>query len=259
MNFNLKHFVKRIPGATHTYEIFLHFYHVGVRTAYYRFLHLVRPRFKSKGTGPGTQVIAVTVSTNYSDLLKICVSANRGWFDKWIVVTSEADTKSREVLSAYPEVIVLFWNPTKYGARFDKGSGVRLGQEYAYAHYPNSWYVLLDSDIVLEGEPQSLRGMLQNLSPRFLYGISRWDYASMSDLRAKINGSPYGELETGLGFFQLYAVPFLYTRSKDASLSDMQFRALFQKKILLKTPYCSHMGQVSHWGGRHEGSRDFME
>ncbi len=259
MNFNVKHFVKRIPGATHTYEFFRHFYYVVALALWSRFFHLVKPRFKSKGKAPRNLLIAVTVSTNYSDLLKICLRANRGWFDKWIVVTAEADVKTREVLAAHPEVTVLLWDPNHRGAAFDKGSGVRLGQEHAYQHYPNSWYLVIDSDIVLEGNPGTLRELLPNLPARSIYGIQRWDYASMRDLRKKINESRYGEEVPGLGYFQLYSIPYFYNRSKDASVCDEQFLAIFRKSQFLPTISCSHLGQESHWRGRQEGSRDFIE
>jgi hypothetical protein len=173
-------------------------------------------------------------------------------------VTDEADEKSLEVLAAHPDVVVLFWDPTKNGATFDKGSAVRMGQEYAYDYYPNSWYVVIDSDIVLDGNPGTLRELLPSLSARTLYGIERLDYASMSDLKEKTNGYPYKKQTPGLGYFQLYSIPHLYTRSKDASLCDERFLGLFRDSSFLQTITCSHLGQESHWRGRPEGSQDFI-
>ena len=240
------------------YEAIRNFFTITYRVPWVRLLHFVRPPFSSWRASPGDFLVAVTVSTNYSDLLKICLAANKAWFGKWIVVTDKSDTKTLAVLSAHPDVVVLFWDPKRNRAVFDKGSGLRLGQKYAYKHFPKSWYVVIDSDIVLEGEPRDLKKLLSELSTRSLHGIERWDYASMDDLRKKANGYKYRVREQLLGYFQLYAIPYLYYRSKDASLCDQRFRALFKKKRVLENISCSHLGQESHWGGRPQGSRDFI-
>jgi len=258
LKFNVKKIIKSVPGANQVFEVLQHFFVVGIRVPWHRLKHLVRPSFRPQKNRPNDFLVAVTVSTNYSDLLKICLGANKDCFDKWIVVTAENDTKTLEVLAAFPQVAVMFWDPKRNGAVFDKGSGVRLGQKYAYKHFPNSWYVVIDSDIVLEGKPGALQELLPTLSPKSLYGIERWDYASMFDLKRKVNGLRYQGSEKLLGYFQLYAIPYFYSRSRDASLCDLRFLALFRKKVVLESISGSHLGQESHWQGRREGSEDFI-
>ncbi len=202
--------------------------------------------------------MAITVSTSYSDLLEICIKANQGWFDKWIVITQQFDFSTREVLEKHPNVDVLYWNPYKHGASFDKGTAVRTGQKFAYQRYPGAWYLLLDSDIVLEGHPELLRDLLPGLSPAALYGAERWDYSSLADFEAKSRGERYLQSNELHGYFQLYAKPFLYTRSLDASVCDLKFRALFRNREVLYRLSCSHLGKESNWQGRPSNPNDFL-
>ncbi len=218
----------------------------------------MNPPYRYRKATPKASLVAITVSTNYSDLLEICLESNYHWFDKWIVITQESDARTRDVLSKYPEVTVLFWDPRKAGAVFDKGSGVQIGQRYAYEMFPNSWYLLIDSDIVLEGDRLRFVNSLNQRSPQGLFGIHRWDYESIEDLKAKTNSKKYIDSQEFHGYFQLYATPYLYTRSKDAGVCDLKFRALFRDRSLLASPQASHMGQESHWRGRPSSPDDFI-
>jgi hypothetical protein len=219
----------------------------------------VKPLFRFKGIVPKNYLVAITVSTNYADLLKICLDENQGWFDHWIFITQESDKESRELLRNIPNSTVLFWNPKRGGASFDKGAAVRLGQKHAYRNFPNSWYVVIDSDIVLEGNSRSFQQQLLELSPGALHGIERQDYASLSDLRAKVNTMKYQGWGPVLGYFQLYATPHLYRSSKDASRCDLQFNRLFRENYILRGTSCAHLGQKSHWKGRNSHSGDFLQ
>jgi len=257
----VRNLVKNIPGAKFVFEILWNLLltlRVWAGVLVGKITLFMDPPFSYRDVRPKASLVAITVSTNYADLLKICLEANYKWFDKWIVVTNKSDTRTREVLATYPDVTVLFWDPKKAGAVFDKGSGVRIGQKFAYEMYPNSWYLLIDSDIVLEGDPKTFVKELDNCSPKGLYGIERWDYASIKDLKSKTNKERYSGSEDFHGYFQLYATPHLYMRSKDASVCDLKFRALFRKRTLLPSPLASHLGQESHWRGRPSGSGDFI-
>ncbi len=259
-NQRLRNIIRKIPGTIIVFDIswksiFTLKLFFGVLSSKLSLL-IDRP-FLYKNVRPKTSLVAITVSTNYSDLLKISLEANKNWFDDWIVVTQEEDTKTREVLAKYPEVRVLFWDPRKSGAVFDKGSGVRIGQRYAYEKHPNSWYLLIDSDIVLEGDPITFANALNHLSPQGLFGIQRWDYESLDDLKSKTNSKRYIDSENFQGYFQLYSTPYLYTRSKDAGVCDLEFRALFHERVMLKSPRGSHLGKESHWRGRPSTPDDF--
>lgn len=253
--------VKKIPGTTFVFDVSWKSYlalriFAGVLFSKLR-LCMNRP-FRYRDVRPKASLVAITVSTNYSDLLEICLDSNYKWFNKWIVITQESDTRTQEALAKYPDVTVLFWDPRKAGAVFDKGSGVQVGQRYAYEMYPNSWYLLIDSDIVLEGNPLTLVNSLNQCSPRGLFGVHRWDFKSIDDLHGKTNGKKYIDSDKFHGYFQLYATPYLYTRSKDAGVCDLKFRALFRERVMLKSPQGSHLGQESHWRGRPSTPDDFI-
>lgn len=262
MKSNLREMVKRIPGAIQSYELLAQFWlriKLWKRAPAEWLRHLVFPIFRLSGRQPKNFLVAVTVSTNYSDLLRICIDSNKSLFGKWIVVTDSSDSRTRQLLAAHPEIVVLFWDPKKNGAIFDKGSAVRLGQEHAYLHYPNSWYLIIDSDIVLAAPVGAFRNLLPQLKPTTLYGAERWDLASLDELLEKRKSVLYGAPKPLHGYFQLYAVPYLYSRSRDASLCDVQFSSLFPKTRILETVSCWHLGQESHWLGREEDSQDFIQ
>jgi len=257
---NARDLVKKIPGAKFVFEILSKWIltlRIFAGVLFSNIVLYAKPPFRFRGVRPKDFLVAITVSTNYADLLKICLEANYNWFDNWIVVTQESDTQTRNALAAYPHITVLFWDPKNAGAVFDKGSGVRLGQKHAYKMHPNSWYLLIDSDIVLDGKPLALVNELKSCSSKGLFGIERWDYSTLDDLKSKTNGARYMGSRDFHGYFQLYAKPYLYTRSKDASMCDMKFRGLFRKRVLLTSPRASHLGQESHWRGRKPGSEDF--
>jgi hypothetical protein len=252
--------IKKIPGTTFVFDVswksFLAL-RILAGVLFSKIRLWMNPPFRYRRVAPKASLVAITVSTNYSDLLEICLESNYNWFDKWIVITQESDARTRDVLAKHPEVRVLFWDPRKAGAVFDKGSGVQIGQRYAYEMFPNSWYLLIDSDIVLEGLPFNFVDSLNQNSPQGLYGIERWDYKSIDDLKSKTNSKKYIDSEKFHGYFQLYSTPYLYTRSKDAGLCDLKFKALFRKREILMSPRASHLGQESHWRGRPAAPDDF--
>ncbi len=257
----VRNIIKKIPGSIYVFER-LSSWVFALRLVSYvlysKTILLLDPPFKSRKTRPSAVLVAITVSTNYSDLLEVCLEANANSIDKWIVITQESDIRTKQVLRKFPEVQVLFWDPNLNGADFDKGSAVRLGQKLAYRMYPNSWYLLLDSDLVLEDTSMPLVDSLNALSPKTLYGIQRQDYSSFKDFKSKKNSKSYIGSREFHGYFQLYSTPYLYQRSKDASLCDLKFRALFRDRALLASPVGHHLGQESHWRGRPLEPKDFV-
>lgn len=257
----IKNAIKAIPGAVKVYESVLG-YRLSVRVTFLAMRTLrvhIKPHFRFKGMNPKDTLVAITVSTNYSDLLRICLDANQTCFDHWIFITQETDKRTRDLLANAPNATVLFWNPNKGGAIFDKGTALRNGQIHAYKKFPNSWYVVIDSDIVLEGDLEKFRQELTKLDPSGIYGIERKGYANLEDLKAKANYRNYKGNEPLHGYFQLYSTPHLYRGSKDASVTDLEFLNLFRKKHVLQNPSCAHLGQVSHWKGRDVNSGDFLQ
>jgi hypothetical protein len=92
---------------------------------------------------------AITVSTNYSDILPYTLEANRKFLKNWIFVTDVNDTKTIEILKKEPTVTILYWDFQNGGRSFDKGGAVRHAQKYLYSNFPNDWYLIIDSDICL--------------------------------------------------------------------------------------------------------------
>lgn len=209
---------------------------------------LIRHGFRS---GRVPKLIALTVSTNYSDLLSLTVKENAGQFDHWVVVTQENDHATRNVLAGQPDTTVLFWDPFVDGRAFDKGSALRLAQQWAYERYPNCWYLIIDSDIALPRNFSEVRAGLSNLPRWRVFGAMRTDYHRYSDFLAQQGGVPYTTSDEIVGYFQLYSLPLKTEQSYDASWLDIDFRDLFFRAELLDNFSLSHFGvKTKNWQGR---------
>ena len=203
------------------------------------------------GVGSVNKIVAMTVSTNYTDLLELVIEANEGLFDHWIVVTQESDMATRALLERQEQVSVIFWDPKAKGRLFDKGSALLAAQTLAYRKFPNCWYLVLDSDVALPTEFSSFRDRLPELDSRKIYGAERTDYGSYSDFLSKRNGVAYGASNGVYGYFQLYALPLKSKWSYDASRVDIDFRDLFFWWEVLQDFSVSHFGvNTENWQGR---------
>jgi hypothetical protein len=255
----LKSVVKRVPIAVWVFEnqMRLKYYVSGLIRR--RLFFMGRPNRNSKGR-PISKIVALTVSTNYSDLLEICISLNKDKFDHWIIVTDKRDALTLKALEAHPDIIAIFWDPNNNGALFDKGSAIRAAQKLAYSKFPGYWYLIIDSDIVLPAEFDSIRANLAELSTDAIYGASRLDYVSEMDFRNRTNGVAYAHSarrDEILGYFQLFNRPMLYRPSKDASYCDIEFQYLFRQRENIDAIVCSHLGIYSNWKGRRYNRSDF--
>lgn len=197
------------------------------------------------------KLIALTVSTNYSDLLALTMKENAGHFDHWVVVTQENDLATRALLAHQPNMTVLFWDPFVDGRAFDKGSALRLAQEWAYDNYPQCWYLILDSDIALPQSFSEVRARLGELPRWRVFGALRIDYSRYSDFVAQTGGIPYKVSNEIVGYFQLYSLPLKTEPSHDASWLDIDFRDLFFTSELIDNFALSHFGlKTKNWQGR---------
>ena len=70
-------------------------------------------------------MIAITVSTNYHDILKLVLAADKQFFDRWIFVTDVNDIQTIDVLTKH-DVIVLYHDFKNGGRVFDKGGAVAM-------------------------------------------------------------------------------------------------------------------------------------
>jgi len=191
------------------------------------------------------------ISTNYHQHLEYIISRNIDYFDNWIVVTSPKDIKTKEIVKNNSKIILIQTRFNSLGRRFNKGKGVRKGQQKAYRAFPESWYLILDSDILLSKEFEVLKANLNNLDENMLYGsMNRIDFESLSDVRSRRNGLPYLHNGEPLGFFQLYAKHIYYDNSISAALCDLTFSAKFEKRLLLEDFTCIHLGRQGDWEGK---------
>jgi hypothetical protein len=206
-------------------------------------------------------MIAITVSTNYSDVLPIVHLANKGFFKKWIFVTSHNDSKTIDFLTNNPDLIILYWDFKNHSRTFDKGGAIKYAQEYAYKNFPNDWYLLLDSDICISSSFTEVVALADNkqLNEAALYGVNRYDFSCQSDLRNMKNIVNYNNHSDGIhGFFQLYWKNVFYASSENASQCDLRFNSNFSVIILIDGVNCFHLGTHPHWDGNRQLGSDFV-
>lgn len=202
-------------------------------------------------------LIAITVSTNYYDILRIVIENNKRYFKRWIIVTDIKDISTIE-LAADNGLIVLYWNFQNNGRRFDKGGAVAFAQNFAYTNYPQGPYLLLDSDICLTHTFSAICENNGFIEDEAIYGASqRRDFGRLSDWRSNENFIEYAWGNQLQGYFQLYKKKAFYKPSFDASACDLAFLGEFERHYVLKGFGCDHLGRPGNWGGRSVGS-DFL-
>lgn len=204
----------------------------------------------------GSRPVAISVSTNFSDILPYSIDYNLNFFDHWYIVTDQNDKETIRVIEERNQgkITVIFYNfvgttiPHTNGsmtkAIFDKGGAIRAAQERAYKEYPNRWYLVLDTDIVIRSHRDIATTDLDKSS---IYGpVARCDYRSLEDFRkCRVDYKRPMNLEDPpiIGFFQLYASPFLYHWSEKTDLCDVNFTNIWtkeQQKLLSFT--VDHLG-----------------
>lgn len=213
--------IHHFPGGPGIYEYKL--FHMNV------FLNkLNNDRFKNKITIYDTKIppaqnkkislIGICVSYDYYDTLQFMLPVNYAHFEKMYIITQKNDTKTIQLCSKFKNVIVLYYNFKNNNKTFDKFGGLNYAQEIVYKKHPDSWYLNIDSDIIL---PNNFIDILikQNLNPECIYGIIRNNLFKTSELLDKkqiVNNIENINFEnnhilywkehppTIIGFFQLY-------------------------------------------------------
>ena len=147
-------------------------------------------------------IIGITVCVNYAELLNIGLKTNSKILKHIYVITKEDDHKTIQCCRKYKNVEVLtydfkvdmswfdthqkrydmgcmneppdsrkiYWKKTLNHTNkkaFNKGGGLRLGQEAASKAFPNSFQLIHDADIVLTDE--KTQEAMMNLSEDILY------------------------------------------------------------------------------------------
>jgi hypothetical protein len=208
-----------------------------------------------------SSIVAITVSTNYQDLLSIVYEHNHAFFKHWYIVTDLKDKETIAFLSDKHDVTILYWDFQNNNYIFDKGGAIRYAQEQAYENYPDDWYLIIDSDICL---PPVFKSFLQDTLPGMdteaIYGLnSRLDFSSLEDFKSFKNYKLYNHSKLIVGYFQLYREKIYYGSSRNCSLCDCLFTSLFSKRVMMTLFHCAHLGSQSHWDGKRQIGSDFKQ
>lgn len=111
----------------------------------------------------------LTVCVNYADFFKETGLANKGIFDKFVVVTDIADTEVSALCEEYGYHLVKTDVFYENGASFNKYAGINEGLKYIDE---DAWVMFVDSDIVLQPDTKRVLKEL-HLDESFLYGFDR--------------------------------------------------------------------------------------
>lgn len=116
------------------------------------------------------RIEAVTVCVGYDDFLVETVKENIGLFDRWIIVTSKDDEKTRDVARRFSLPTVISEDHHRDSPiDFNKGRLIERGLQHTSAY---GWRVHIDADIIL---PRNFRNLVQtaHLSTEKIYGMDR--------------------------------------------------------------------------------------
>ena len=203
--------------------------------------------------------IAITVSTNYSDVLPFSLERNIDFLDHWYIITDDNDNLTIDIIKKFnSDKITLLFYKFRYiwynsHARqneerfFDKGGAIAMAQKIAYITFPDNWYLVLDTDVLVRRREDL---DTSKLDPNKIYGPSfRYDYDSLKNFRI---GKEFSirrmvrEENPIIGFFQLYKKKKLYIPGVNTSEVDYRFTYRWHptnRELLNIT--VDHLG---HWG-----------
>ena len=204
------------------------------------------------------KLIGICVSYNYMDTLKNILPINLKHFDKIYIVTQKDDLETIRYCKQYKKVEIVYFDFKKGDKIFNKGGGMKKAQKIAHKKYPDHWYLIFDSDIVL---PSNFKDILnkRNLNPEEMYGCERCIVTDKNNLQ-KCNTSTQknikskvgvGYKEACMGYFQLYKKHKLYQDSEHAGHVDNIYSNQFKNNGLDMFVY--HLGlPFKNWKGKME-------
>ena len=207
-------------------------------------------------------MIAITVSTNYDDLLKIILPQNSKFFDKWYIITSESDTKTIDTIKEFNcnKIEIIYFDFFANNKRFNKGGAIRYCQSKIIPSNYNGRVLILDSDIFLPDNFNEI--LLQNeIKEKTIYGTTnRFDYYSFDNFKNKKIDYKYPASQCFHGYFQLYKFnsKYLYQESDNCSTCDLEFLNYFSNRKIITGLTVSHLGKSGkNWDGRND-KNDFI-
>jgi hypothetical protein len=118
---------------------------------------------------------AITVCVNYAHLLKYSIIANKHFFKRWVIVTTQEDHQTQELCKEH-NLECLISKTIRQRTFFKSGA---INEAFEYLGYDKEWYLHIDADVILPqnfdevfaidktGEPQ-IRGRQKVKSPNIL-------------------------------------------------------------------------------------------
>ena len=235
-----------------------------------------------------TKCIGITVCVDYAPLLEITLKHNTQTLEHIFVVTKSSDEQTIDTCNSYNNVTCLIYDfkvdvgfihnhlkrfksghmnnspdmrpeffqrviDSANDGGFNKGGGLRLGQEAGRDQYPGHYQIIIDSDIIL---PQQMNSALDDIEliPGKLYvPTERRDYHSLESYN---NQSDYKRMypnREGWGFFQMYTPVtesdrVYYDDWPAANKTDVWFRDDITKRnhdnIISLCAHVDHLGRV---------------
>jgi hypothetical protein len=216
------------------------------------------------------ELVGLCVSYNYLDTLQFMLPLNYNHFTHIYLVTQEDDIKTINFCKQFDNVEIVLFDFKNNHKQFDKYGALNKIQRYAYTYYPNSWYLIIDSDIIL---PNNFIKLLEQntLNKECIYGGYRNNLSKLSDIYTFYNHKFNIDLHNFklwkndkmiLGCFQLYK-QHLFHPTEDynnkaygtAGLYDLKFTELFNQKEFLDILFL-HLGNetgahtINNWCGK---------
>ena len=205
-------------------------------------------------------LVGICVSYDYFDTLQFMLPVNHSHFEKLYVITQEDDINTINLCKTFDNVIVLLYDFKKENKLFDKYGALNYAQEIAYRDYPESWYLIIDSDIIL---PNNIIDILikENLNSECIYGAIRNNVLKSSELLNKkelirnqpefiFNDITHDVAKSGspsiLGCFQLYKKKDIFHRTTllNAGFGDYRFgHDNFTRFCNLENIHYFHLGE----------------
>jgi len=192
-------------------------------------------------------IISITTAVDYADYLGFCLQSLARVVQGAVVVTAQHDPAINLALRFGATPLVFNgWHAD--GALFNKAAAIRYAQEMVHAAFPDSWYLLIDADIIME---QGARQIIEENAKveNALYSARRVDFHSKADLQKQKPTLTYGGIFSGC--WQLYRRHMLYPEwSRSAEKCDLDFAKKFTSARVLPM-VVGHLGQEGvNWEGR---------
>lgn len=207
-------------------------------------------------------IVGVMVSVNYDDYLKLIIENNSKIID-FVVVTTSTDIKTQELCKEYNITCLISDSCYDNGCRFNKSKMLNVGLRYVYTHYPDHYYLILDSDIYLN---DNLLEKVSSLNVDTMYSCERYIVTTNYDKLDLVIKNPkeYSDFKETcpcknmfMGFFQLFKNKMFYDeRFENASQCDLHFSYQFKHRSCIDY-YVLHIGPTGqNWFGRNREEND---